>query len=97
MQLIKIANLHPRVNILQPGPGVGGHCIAIDPWFIVDKNSANARLIRLARQINDQKIAWVVNKVKSEVANYLKENPAKKLKIIYFSFRSNLVSCYVLI
>ena len=78
--LIKIANLHPRVNILQPGPGVGGHCIAIDPWFIVNKNSVDARLIRLARQINDQKSKWVVNKVKLEVANYLKENPAKKLK-----------------
>jgi len=85
--LIKIANLHPRVNILQPGPGVGGHCIAIDPWFIIDKSSANARLIRLARQINDQKTAWVVNKVKSEVANYLKENPTKKLKDV-------TIACY---
>ena len=81
-ELVKIANLHPRVNILQPGPGVGGHCIAIDPWFIVNKNSADARLIRLARQINDQKLDWVVKKVKIEVANYLEKNPTKKIKNI---------------
>ena len=80
--LVKIANLHPRVNILQPGPGVGGHCIAIDPWFIVNKNSADARLIRLARQINDQKLKWVVSKVKLEVTNYLKKNPTKKIQNI---------------
>ena len=79
-ELVKIANLHPRVNILQPGPGVGGHCIAIDPWFIVNKNSADARLIRLARQINDQKLDWVVKKVKKEVANYLEKNSTKKIK-----------------
>ena len=80
--LVRIANLHPRVNILQPGPGVGGHCIAIDPWFIVNKNSADARLIRLARQINEQKLKWVVSKVKLEVANYLKKNPTKKIQNI---------------
>ncbi len=80
--LIKIANLHPRVNILQPGPGVGGHCIAIDPWFIVNKNPTDARLIRLARQINDQKLNWVIKKVKNEVTNYLKKNPAKKIRNI---------------
>ena len=79
-ELVKIANLHPRVNILQPGPGVGGHCIAIDPWFIVNKTSADARLIRLARQINDQKLDWVVKKVKKEVANYLEKNSTKKIK-----------------
>ena len=61
--LIKMANLHPRVNILQPGPGVGGHCIAVDPWFIVDSAPEEARLIRTAREVNDGKPEWVINKV----------------------------------
>ena len=81
-ELIRIANLHPRVNILQPGPGVGGHCIAIDPWFIVNKNPADAKLIRLARQTNDKKLNWVVQKVKTEVVNYLKKYPTKKIENI---------------
>lgn len=62
-ELIKLANRHPRVNILQPGPGVGGHCIAVDPWFIVDKTPAEARLIHTARLVNDSKPHWVENKV----------------------------------
>ena len=53
--LISLANLHPRVNILQPGVGVGGHCIAVDPWFIVSKNPEDARLIKMSRKINDEK------------------------------------------
>jgi UDP-N-acetyl-D-mannosaminuronic acid dehydrogenase len=55
------------VNILQPGPGVGGHCIAVDPWFIVDADPENARLIRTAREVNDGKPEWVVGKVKEAV------------------------------
>ena len=54
-ELIRLANRHPRVNILQPGPGVGGHCIAVDPWFIVSQNPERARLIRTAREVNDYK------------------------------------------
>jgi UDP-N-acetyl-D-mannosaminuronic acid dehydrogenase len=54
-EVIRLANRHPRVNILQPGPGVGGHCIAVDPWFIVHSDPANARLIRTAREVNDGK------------------------------------------
>ncbi len=61
-ELIKLANLHPRVNILRPGPGVGGHCIAVDPWFIVDTCPEEAKLIRTARQVNDSKPAFVVKK-----------------------------------
>ncbi len=64
-QLIKLANHHPRVNILQPGPGVGGHCIAIDPWFIVDSAPDQARLIRTAREVNDGKPAFVLDKVRA--------------------------------
>ncbi|OGK08865.1 MAG: UDP-N-acetyl-D-mannosaminuronic acid dehydrogenase [Candidatus Riflebacteria bacterium GWC2_50_8] len=61
--LIKLANLHPRVNILRPGPGVGGHCIAVDPWFIVDACPQDAKLIRTAREVNDSKPEFVVKKV----------------------------------
>jgi UDP-N-acetyl-D-mannosaminuronic acid dehydrogenase len=63
-ELIRTANLHPRVNILSPGPGVGGHCIAVDPWFIVAADPKNARLIRTAREVNDGKPHYVVSKVK---------------------------------
>lgn len=64
-ELISLANRHPRVNILQPGPGVGGHCIAVDPWFIVDSAPKQARLIHAARTVNDSKPAFVVEKVRA--------------------------------
>ena len=70
-ELIALANRHPRVNILQPGPGVGGHCIAVDPWFIVAQNPELARLIRTAREVNDAKPQWVLDQVKSAVADSL--------------------------
>jgi len=63
-KLIALANRHPRVNILNPGPGVGGHCIAVDPWFIVASAPEQARLIRTAREVNDHKPEWVISKVK---------------------------------
>lgn len=66
-KLISLANRHPRVNILQPGPGVGGHCIAVDPWFIVSNNPENSRIIKTAREINDQKPYWVVKKIKDNL------------------------------
>ncbi|MBT1450654.1 UDP-N-acetyl-D-mannosamine dehydrogenase [Glaciecola sp. XM2] len=75
-ELIELANLHPRVNILQPGPGVGGHCIAVDPWFIVSKSPVTARLIKSAREINDSKPKWVVQKVKQAAGELLLENVA---------------------
>lgn len=67
-ELIQLANRHPRVNILQPGAGVGGHCIAIDPWFIVDQTPDEALLIRTAREVNDRKVDWVVDKVDQAVS-----------------------------
>ncbi|AKM08246.1 UDP-N-acetyl-D-mannosamine dehydrogenase [Pelagerythrobacter marensis] len=76
-ELIALANRHPRVNILQPGPGVGGHCIAVDPWFIVSKTPEEARLIRTAREVNDAKPDWVVEKVWAAVGAYLLDNPDK--------------------
>ncbi len=64
-ELIRLANRHPRVNILQPGPGVGGHCIAVDPWFLVHRAPDRARLIRAAREVNDSKPDWVVERVRA--------------------------------
>lgn len=66
-ELIRLANRHPRVNILQPGPGVGGHCIACDPWFIVASAPDDARIIRTAREINDAKPEWVIAKVEAAI------------------------------
>jgi len=77
-QLISLANHHPRVNILQPGTGVGGHCIAVDPWFIVSGDPENSKIIKLARQVNDSKPAWVVDKIMGKVNDLVKqgiENP----------------------
>lgn len=79
-ELISLANRHPRINILQPGPGVGGHCIAVDPWFIVSKTPELANLIKAAREINDKKPEWVINKVNLAVAKYLQKNPDKTAK-----------------
>lgn len=67
-ELIGLANLHPRVNILKPGPGVGGHCIAVDPWFIVAADPVNAKLIRQAREINNRKPHYIVEKVRHAAA-----------------------------
>ena len=66
-ELIELANHHPRVNILQPGTGVGGHCIAVDPWFIVNQNPDEAKIIRAAREINDSKPDWVIGKINAEI------------------------------
>lgn len=62
-ELIALANRHPRVNILNPGPGVGGHCIAVDPWFIVSSAPEQSPLIATARGVNDTKPAWVVEQI----------------------------------
>ena len=67
--LIKLANHHPRVNILQPGAGVGGHCIAVDPWFIVARDPENARVIRTAREVNNYKTVWAIDQIKIAVAD----------------------------
>ena len=73
-ELIRLANHHPRVNILQPGTGVGGHCIAVDPWFIIAQDPLNSKLIKTARQVNDYKTEWVIEQINLE---------AKKFKIKY--------------
>jgi len=74
-ELIALANHHPRVKILQPGPGVGGHCIAIDPWFIVNSAPEQARLIRTAREVNNYKPHFVLEKVRQAVLVYGGDSP----------------------
>ena len=69
-ELISLANRHPRVKILNPGPGVGGHCIAVDPWFIVSRAPELARLIRTAREVNDFKPSWVIEKVRRNAEKF---------------------------
>ncbi len=86
-ELIALANRHPRVNILQPGPGVGGHCIAVDPWFIVSKTPELANLIRTAREVNDANPDWVIKKVQAAVGAYLMDNPDKTAKDV-------TIACY---
>lgn len=86
-ELISLANRHPRINILQPGPGVGGHCIAVDPWFIVSKTPEEAQIIHTARKVNDAKPQWVINKVKLAIADFLQANPTKTAKDV-------TIACY---
>lgn len=69
-ELIKLANRHPRVNILQPGTGVGGHCIAVDPWFLVADFKEEAKIIRTAREINNYKTLWVIEKIKNSILEF---------------------------
>lgn len=85
-ELISVANRHPRVNILQPGPGVGGHCIAVDPWFIVDAAPESARLIRTAREVNDAKPHYVLDRVK-QAARRFKE---PVIACFGLSFKANI-------
>lgn len=77
-ELIKLANRHPRVNILQPGAGVGGHCIAVDPWFVVSSAPRESILIRSAREVNNSKPGWVIEKVIRSIQSVLENNPGKK-------------------
>ena len=76
-KLISLANKHPRVNILQPGTGVGGHCIAVDPWFIVSEFKKEAIIIRNAREINNYKTDWVIEKIKSTALQFELDNNRK--------------------
>ena len=85
-ELINLANHHPRVNILQPGPGVGGHCIAVDPWFIVSADPENSKLIHTARKVNDGKPKWVIDKVKEAIS----ETNASKVAVLGLAFKADI-------
>lgn len=92
-ELIQLANRHPRVNILQPGAGVGGHCIAVDPWFIVDKTPEEARLIRTAREVNDHKPQWVLEKVYAAIESLVatgRDETSITVAILGLAFKPNI-------
>lgn len=91
-ELIRLANRHPRVNILQPGPGVGGHCIAVDPWFIVSKSPAESKIIRTAREVNDKKPKWVLQKIDQKINAILAINKNKDVVIgcLGLSFKADI-------
>ena len=85
-EVIRLANRHPRVNILQPGPGVGGHCIAVDPWFIVHGAPEETPLIRTARGVNDGKIHHVIARAEALIA----ANPAARVACLGLAFKANI-------
>ena len=90
-ELIRLANRHPRVNILQPGTGVGGHCIAVDPWFIVADFPEEARLIRTAREINNYKTKWVIERIKREALQFEKNNGREpQIACLGLAFKPNI-------
>lgn len=90
-ELIRLANHHPRVNILQPGCGVGGHCIAVDPWFIVHAGGKNANLIRSAREKNDYKSDWVVEKIKNSALEFeIKNGRRPVIACMGLAFKPNI-------
>lgn len=86
-ELIELANHHPRVNILQPGPGVGGHCIAVDPWFIVSSAPDAANLIRTAREVNDGKPEWVIQKIADATEQF---DEAPSIALLGLAFKPDI-------
>ena len=90
-ELINLANKHPRVNILNPGIGVGGHCIAVDPWFLVSEFPEEAKLIKYVRETNNYKTRWCVNKIISIADKYSKEKKSKpKIACMGLSYKPNV-------
>ena len=90
-ELISLANRHPRVNILSPGCGVGGHCIAVDPWFIVHAGGYEARLIKSAREVNDHKAEWCIEKIKNAALKFELQNGRKpKVACMGLAFKPDI-------
>jgi UDP-N-acetyl-D-mannosaminuronic acid dehydrogenase len=85
-EVIRLANRHPRVNILQPGPGVGGHCIAVDPWFLVAGAPSAARLVRTAREVNDHKAVYTQGKIRA----LLDAAPEGKVALLGLAFKPDI-------
>lgn len=85
-EVIELANKHPRVNLLQPGPGVGGHCLSVDPWFVVQKVPQTAKLMRLSREINDSQPQFVV----SMIENLIKGIPNPKVTVLGVAYKGNV-------
>jgi UDP-N-acetyl-D-mannosaminuronic acid dehydrogenase len=90
-ELISLTNRHPRVNVLQPGAGVGGHCIAVDPWFIVHAGGDDAKIIRTAREINTYKTQWSIEKIKNAALEFEKEHGRKaKVACMGLAFKPDI-------
>jgi len=90
-ELISLANRHPRVNILQPGAGVGGHCIAVDPWFIVSDYPRESRMINTARDINNYKAFWCAEKIKNAMLEFeLKHGRKPLVALMGLAFKPNI-------
>lgn len=90
-ELIRLANRHPRVGILEPGCGVGGHCISVDPWFLVDTGNGIAKIIEQARRTNDFKPIWVLEKIKKHIAEFkIKNNKEPSIACMGLSFKPNI-------
>lgn len=90
-ELIALTNRHPRVNVLQPGAGVGGHCIAVDPWFIVHAGEEDAKMIRMAREVNTYKTEWTIDKIKNVALTFEKEHERKaKVACMGLAFKPNI-------
>lgn len=87
--VIELANRHPRVNILSPGPGVGGHCIAIDPYFLIFQSKSNSTLMQAARQVNQKKVDWVTNKVK-DYCNKIGSNGGLTIACLGLAFKADV-------
>lgn len=85
-EVIRLANRHPRVNILSPGPGVGGHCIAVDPWFLVNADPINTPLIRTAREVNDAKVDYVIERA----AAMISAHPGMAIACLGLAFKANI-------
>jgi UDP-N-acetyl-D-mannosaminuronic acid dehydrogenase len=89
-EVIRLANRHPRVSILQPGPGVGGHCIAVDPWFLVAGDPANSRLIRTAREVNEAKADHVVGRAIRLIERVAAQDPDARVACLGLAFKPNI-------
>ena len=86
-----MANKHPRVNILQPSTGVGGHCIAIDPWFLISQDTKNTKLIQSARKVNNHKTKWVIDKIKNICAIHMKKTGVSpKIACLGLAFKPDI-------
>lgn len=90
-ELISLANRHPRVNILRPGAGVGGHCIAVDPWFIVHAGGETAKMIKTAREVNTYKTEWAIEKIKNAAFKFESQNGRKaKIACMGLAFKPDI-------
>ena len=93
-ELISLTNRHPRVNVLQPGAGVGGHCIAVDPWFIVHaakEENIDVKIIKTAREVNIHKTEWVIEKIKNEALKFeIIHNRKAKVACMGLAFKPNI-------